>query len=133
MSKQPCNDAEQRPATETRMEYADCTLCAKVPSSGFYTGCMIQDGATKESGWQCDGHGHLTRPVTVVALSESRWIKCSERLPDESGWYGVLDAQDETRAAMFHEPSNGWIHQVVEPIKAWCRFPSVGLQREEPK
>ncbi len=43
-------------------EKATCTLCAKVESSGFYTGCMIQDGACTDSGWQCDGNGNLTRP-----------------------------------------------------------------------
>lgn len=36
-----------------------CTLCSSVPSSGFYTGCMVQDGHAPE--WNCDGHGKLTR------------------------------------------------------------------------
>jgi hypothetical protein len=45
------------------MEYATCTLCASVESSGFYTGCMIADGHCKETGWKCDEHGHLSRPV----------------------------------------------------------------------
>jgi len=51
------------------------------------------------------------------------WIPVSERLPERSDWYGVLDAQGEKRAAMFHAKSGGWIHSVVEPIQAWCEFP----------
>ena len=42
---------------------AICTLCAKVESSGFYTGCMIQDGI-ECNGWQCDGNGNLTRELS---------------------------------------------------------------------
>lgn len=42
-------------------ERATCTLCAKVESQGFYTGCMIRDGYCTDSGWSCDGDGHLAR------------------------------------------------------------------------
>lgn len=42
-------------------EKSKCTLCAKVESPGFYTGCMIKDGACSDSGWECDGNGNLTR------------------------------------------------------------------------
>lgn len=41
-------------------ETAICTLCAKIESSGFYTGCLIKDGHDC-NGWQCDGNGNLTR------------------------------------------------------------------------
>lgn len=41
-------------------EQAKCTLCAGLPSSGFYTGCMFKDGHDC-NGWQCDGSGNLTR------------------------------------------------------------------------
>jgi hypothetical protein len=39
---------------------AKCTLCSKVPSDGFYTGCMVKD-LGPQNGWDCDGQGHLTR------------------------------------------------------------------------
>ena len=44
-------------ATET----ATCNLCSKDPASGFYTGCMIKDGACRNSGWECDERGNLTK------------------------------------------------------------------------
>ncbi|MCP1932185.1 hypothetical protein [Bradyrhizobium elkanii] len=37
---------------------AKCTLCAKVESPGFYTGCMVKDGHVTD--WNCDGNGNLT-------------------------------------------------------------------------
>ena len=54
---------------------------------------------------------------------ESQWIPVNTP-PTERGWYGILDAQDEPRAAMYL-PKQGWIHQAVAPLKAWCRFPSL--------
>jgi len=74
--------------------------------------------------------------ATIKSESESsgpkcgRWILVSERLPDRSDWYGVLDAQGEKRAAMFHVKSCGWIHNVVEPIQAWCDFPPTATRSE---
>ena len=44
-----------------RLEISHCTVCAGVPSDGFYTGCMIQDGALQKPGWACDGNGNLVR------------------------------------------------------------------------
>ena len=41
------------------VERALCTLCAKLESPGFYTGCMIEDGYDG-NGWCCDGNGNLT-------------------------------------------------------------------------
>ena len=44
-----------------RLEISRCTVCAGVPSDGFYTGCMIQDGALQKPEWACDGNGNLVR------------------------------------------------------------------------
>lgn len=44
------------------VEHAACTICAHMPSPGFYTGCMFQDGLDC-NGWTCDGRGQLTREV----------------------------------------------------------------------
>lgn len=49
---------------EAKPETAVCTLCAATESTGFYTGCMIKDGNCKDSGWDCDGKGQLTRCTT---------------------------------------------------------------------
>lgn len=51
----------QIPVVAALAEHAQCTLCTSEPSPGFYTGCMIKDGFSKNSGWNCDGHGNLTR------------------------------------------------------------------------
>lgn len=56
------NDTHQ---DESDLETAHCTLCAKVPSPGFYTGCMIRDGVNKGHGWSCDGNGNLRRPKAL--------------------------------------------------------------------
>ena len=45
-----------------KTERAYCTLCCGVESPGFYTGCMINDGALTDTTWKCDGDGHLSRP-----------------------------------------------------------------------
>jgi hypothetical protein len=44
-----------------KQEKAKCTLCSPVESSGFYTGCMIQDRNCRHTEWNCDGNGNLTR------------------------------------------------------------------------
>ena len=54
---------------EWPQQHATCTLCAKVESPGFYTGCMIKDGECTDTGWQCDGNGNLTRPVPALSSS----------------------------------------------------------------
>lgn len=53
-------------ATATR------TLCAKDPSSGFYAGCMIRDGACSNSGWECDGQGNLTKSPNAKLCEHGR-------------------------------------------------------------
>lgn len=45
-------------------ENAVCSLCAKVESPFFYTGCMFEDGHDC-NGWQCDGNGNLTRSAPL--------------------------------------------------------------------
>ena len=47
------------PAADTRTA-ATCTLCAKVDSPGFYTGCLLNDGHDPGNKWSCDGNGNLT-------------------------------------------------------------------------
>lgn len=56
-----CTALKREPNAARQTERAQCTLCASEPSPGFYTGCMIQDGAAKQTGWNCDGKGNLTR------------------------------------------------------------------------
>jgi len=54
-----------------------------------------------------------------------RWILVSERLPERSDWFGVLDAQNEKRCGLF--TGKVWFANAVEPIKAWCEFPDTLL------
>lgn len=44
-----------------------CTLCAGAESPGFYTGCLINDGHVKDSEYDCDGRGNLTRKFSPSA------------------------------------------------------------------
>ena len=55
------NDAVNMVQPASKPETATCTLCAGIESPGFYTGCMIKDDNCKDSGWDCDGKGNLTR------------------------------------------------------------------------
>lgn len=50
-----------------KTEKSTCTLCSKVESEGFYTGCMVQDGHCVDTNWKCDGNGNLTREVPEEA------------------------------------------------------------------
>ena len=52
-----------------QLEYADCTLCSAVPSSGFYTGCMVKDG--NAAGWSCK-QGKLVRWRGDAALAQGK-------------------------------------------------------------
>ena len=42
------------------IETSTCTLCAKIESPGFYTGCLCKEHGI-QNGWACDGDGNLTR------------------------------------------------------------------------
>ena len=43
--------------------------------------------------------------------------------PEKHGWYCILDAQDEPRVGLYSPLPGLWLHNSVEPLKAWCEFP----------
>lgn len=52
--------------------HAQCTLCAAEPGAdGFYTGCMVKD-LGPQNGWDCDGHGNLTRASLTATCAERK-------------------------------------------------------------
>lgn len=81
----PDQPTDQLPALPEGMECATCTLCSKVESEGFFTGCLLRDCPPKDyplpGDWTCDGKGNLTRPKSP-APSEA--LACPEIIL--AGW-----------------------------------------------
>ena len=109
-----------------QLEYADCTLCSAVPSSGFYTGCMVKDG--NAAGWSCK-QGKLVRWRGDAILPDT-----TNAAPDAEYWHRVADersaeiirqaeeiAEVKKQAAIFehgHMAAESQIDQMAEEIAA---------------
>lgn len=72
----------------TILQHGYCTLCAPTETSGFYTGCMIRDGACPGTEWVCDGEGHLTRKrlVSELECGRCRVVGSATEWHNEKGW-----------------------------------------------
>lgn len=98
------------PECDCGTETAKCTLCSKVESSGFYTGCMVKDGEDRNSGWECDGNGNLNRPHSPSCSIYRRWLR---KLPHE---LAALDVKPEGLICR-HKPTEGY-HSVWRELRA---------------
>jgi hypothetical protein len=123
------NSEESEGAVETAM----CTLCAQEKSPFFYTGCLIKDGHSTDSGWDCDGSGNLTRPIQKslqATAVETDLIGILRELRPSYGAPGSRD-EDVTRQRNQIDVAIAQLKQAaafnaeLKPV-AWVRFRSDG-------
>ncbi len=57
----------------------------------------------------------------LVRTTKPSWRPIKDK-PLKAGWYAILDADNEPRVGLWKD--DYWLHQSVEPLKAWCEFPS---------
>jgi len=75
----------------------------------------------------CDDELNDALEMAIKALEQTRWIPCTERLPEQSGWYLVslknMNVQKAWyRAAPINQGGSYWRGSIKRPI-AWMPLP----------
>ena len=93
----------------------------------------IEEMAKKVSEEALDGYIYMGKTLRewIDAVKQTRWIPCSERLPEENGRYLVTNSAWGAMEVDWNAWVNGaWLYSNTKPI-AWMPLPEPYKETEE--